>query len=37
MNFTPSHPEFAAVVQASFEQQGLMKTLGAMLDRVERI
>lgn len=29
------NPEFASVVRASFEQQGLMKTLGATLDRVE--
>jgi len=35
MNFTPSHPAFASVVQASFERQGLMKTLGATLDRIE--
>ena len=35
MNFTACNPEFATVVQASFEQQGLMKTLGATLDRVE--
>lgn len=35
MNFTPHNPEFASVVRASFERQGLMKMLGATLDRVE--
>ncbi|QQS53059.1 MAG: PaaI family thioesterase [Candidatus Competibacteraceae bacterium] len=35
MHFTSCNPEFAAAVQASFEQQGLMKTLGATLDRIE--
>ncbi len=35
MHFTSSNPEFATVVRASFEQQGLMKTLGATLDRIE--
>ncbi|MDG4553429.1 MAG: PaaI family thioesterase [Candidatus Competibacter sp.] len=35
MNFIPCNPEFASIVQASFEQQGLMKTIGATLDRIE--
>ena len=35
MHFTSSNPEFATVVRTSFEQQGLMKTLGATLDRIE--
>jgi uncharacterized protein (TIGR00369 family) len=35
MNFTPHNPEFVSVVRASFDRQGLMKMLGATLDRVE--
>ncbi|MEZ5579670.1 MAG: PaaI family thioesterase [Candidatus Competibacteraceae bacterium] len=35
MHFTSCNPEFATVVRTSFEQQGLMKTLGATLDRIE--
>jgi len=35
MNFIPGNPEFVAVVRASFAQQGLMKMLGATLDRVD--
>jgi uncharacterized protein (TIGR00369 family) len=35
MHFTPHNPEFASVVRASFDRQGLMKMLGATLDRVE--
>lgn len=32
---TPSDPEFTSRVRASFERQGLMKSLGAELTRVE--
>lgn len=35
MNFTPSNPDFATVVRASFARQGLMQMMGATLDRVE--
>lgn len=35
MNFTPSNPDFATVVQASFARQGLMRMMEATLDRVE--
>jgi len=35
MHFTPSNPEFADVVRASFATQGLMQLIGATLERVE--
>jgi uncharacterized protein (TIGR00369 family) len=34
-DFTPTHPDFAQRVRASFERQGAMATLGASLAAVE--